>query len=194
MNKYENESQISIELLEKLYTYDPDTGQLRHKTRGLDMFINERAYKSWNTRFAGKEAKDNDPSICYMRTIITLNKKKIRLFTHRIVWALYYKEWPSDQIDHINGLGRDNRIENLRVVSHQGNQRNRTRPVNNKTGHLGVHFDAFNKKYRACIKVGTKSVMFKRRNTLEEALAERMAANLEYGFHANHGREKDGTG
>jgi hypothetical protein len=35
--------------------------------------------------------------------MITLNKKKIRLFTHRIVWALYYKEWPSDQIDHING-------------------------------------------------------------------------------------------
>jgi hypothetical protein len=194
MNKYDNESQISIELLEKLYTYDPDTGELRHKTRGLDMFINERAYKSWNTRFAGQEAKDNDPTNDYMRTMITLNKKKIRLFTHRIVWALYYKEWPSDQIDHINGRGRDNRLENLRVVSHQVNQRNRTRPINNKTGHIGVHFDTFNKKYRACIKVNDKSLNFKRRDTLEEALADRKAAEKEYGFHANHGREKDGTG
>ena len=44
---------------------------------------------------------------------------------HRIAWALFYGEWPSGTIDHINGCAHDNRIENLRVCSTSENMMNR---------------------------------------------------------------------
>ena len=44
---------------------------------------------------------------------------------HRLAWLYVYGEFPAGQIDHINGERHDNRIENLRDVSPQGNQHNR---------------------------------------------------------------------
>ena len=41
---------------------------------------------------------------------------------HRIVWELHHGPIPPNlEIDHINGVKDDNRIENLRAVSHQRN-------------------------------------------------------------------------
>ena len=42
---------------------------------------------------------------------------------HRVIWALVHGEWPEGQIDHINGVRDDNRLENLRVVTNQDNQK-----------------------------------------------------------------------
>jgi len=44
---------------------------------------------------------------------------------HCIAWALHYGEWPKQEIDHINRVKNDNRIVNLRDVSHTENMRNR---------------------------------------------------------------------
>ena len=46
---------------------------------------------------------------------------KQHLFAHRIAWFLFYGEWPRGNIDHINGMRDDNRIENLRVVTQREN-------------------------------------------------------------------------
>ena len=46
---------------------------------------------------------------------------------HRIAWLLYYKEWPVNQIDHINRDRLDNRISNLRDVTAQENVMNQAR-------------------------------------------------------------------
>ena len=42
----------------------------------------------------------------------------------RIVWFYHHKEWPRFHIDHINGDGHDDRIENLRDVSIRENNCN----------------------------------------------------------------------
>jgi hypothetical protein len=43
---------------------------------------------------------------------------------HRLAWILHYGNWPNGEIDHRNGLRFDNRISNLRDVTHQQNQMN----------------------------------------------------------------------
>lgn len=46
---------------------------------------------------------------------------------HRLAWLYVHGEWPSRDIDHINGCPLDNRIVNLRLASNPQNQANRKR-------------------------------------------------------------------
>lgn len=58
---------------------------------------------------------------------------------HRLAWLIVHGEFPTHEIDHINGLRADNRIDNLRCVTTKENQWNRTRASSlNSTGLLGV--------------------------------------------------------
>lgn len=72
--------------------------------------------------------------------------RKIRIdghqfLAHRLAWVYVYGVWPAE-IDHVNGNRSDNRIANLRSVSHRDNQQNMRLPrSNNSSGYLGVHFD-----------------------------------------------------
>jgi len=50
---------------------------------------------------------------------ICLNGK--RYYNHRLAWYLHYGVWPINDIDHINGIKNDNRINNLRDVTHTQN-------------------------------------------------------------------------
>lgn len=60
---------------------------------------------------------------------------------HRLAWLYVYGAWPNGCIDHKNGLRKDNRIVNLRDVSHCGNMQNLRGPMsNNKAGLMGVRF------------------------------------------------------
>ncbi|ATE85769.1 HNH homing endonuclease [Shigella phage Sf12] len=45
-------------------------------------------------------------------------------YVHRIVWEMHNGDIPEGmEIDHINGSRSDNRVENLRIVSHSENQK-----------------------------------------------------------------------
>lgn len=60
-------------------------------------------------------------------------------YAHRVAWLITYGRWPHGQIDHINGLRDDNRLENLREVTSAENAQNLRRShLDNKTGLLGV--------------------------------------------------------
>lgn len=44
---------------------------------------------------------------------------------HRVIWEMHYGSIPDDkEIDHINRIRDDNRIENLRLVTHRQNKQN----------------------------------------------------------------------
>lgn len=59
---------------------------------------------------------------------------------HRLIWLMHTGAWPKDQLDHINRVRTDNRIENLRECDTAENCWNQVgaRP-NNKGGVRGVH-------------------------------------------------------
>lgn len=110
-------------------------------------FPSHHAAVRLNTRCAGKMAgRINEDGYI----IITLKNKNFR--AHRIVWLLTYGTLPEQQLDHINGIKTDNRIENLRMVSDTGNGQNRRNASkNNKSGLLGVAYKKKDKKYYAQI-------------------------------------------
>ena len=117
---------------------------------------------------------------------ITLLGKRYK--SHRVAWAMHHGDWPPDQIDHINGVKSDNRIENLRSVSQAENSKNSKIPANNMSGVIGIHWDKVNFRWVARIRVNGKKIDLCRTKDFDEAVAARKKAEAEYGFHPNHGR------
>jgi predicted phosphodiesterase len=90
-------------LIEKGYTYDPETGNIYSRL--------------------GKILKRKNKGYVHIGT--TINKKTLNLFGHNFAWYCVYGNCDTDQIDHINGVRDDNRICNLRNVNKNQNQWNR---------------------------------------------------------------------
>lgn len=127
---------ISPETLRELLCYEPDTGKLYWKERHQKFFNGTRGWKSWNTRFARKEAFTSLTSKGYRQGGIFGEMYS----AHRVIWAMIYGAWPAEFVDHINGNRADNRICNLRKASHIENLWNQRKQRNNTSGYKGVSF------------------------------------------------------
>jgi hypothetical protein len=87
---------------------------------------------------------------------------------HRLAFLLMDKEWPSEQVDHINGIRTDNSWRNLRHATAGLNAQNKRVPQsNNRSGFLGV--TKFGRGWRASITVMRKQVYLGTFGTPEEA-------------------------
>ena len=85
------------------------------------------------------------------------------------------------QVDHHNGNGLYNLKKNLRLCTNQQNGFNRKHPNrNNKLGIKGVHWDEFNNKFRAQIKVNSKTIYLGCFNVLGDADFAYRIAELKY--------------
>ena len=103
---------------------------------------------------------------------------------HRVVWLLHSGAWPSGEIDHINGNAQDNRIVNLRDVTHKENTRNVKRRNDNTSGVAGV---SYHKNIdRWVVRVGRSYIGCYK--TKPEAVEARKDAEKKAGYHPNHGR------
>ncbi len=129
-----------------LFSYDPETGVLRH-ARGPRVGA-----------ITGSAAGENG----YLH--IYVGKKTVK--AHRIIWSIIYSEEPPEIIDHENRAKGDNRKANLRKASARLNRANSSRS-HNKTGYTGV--SAAKKRYRACVYQGDKRVFDRCFSTAEEA-------------------------
>jgi hypothetical protein len=107
---------------------------------------------------------------------------------HRLIWFFNYGEFPSGQIDHINGNRADNRLCNLRVVNNSDNQRNQKINVKNSTGMSGVSWHTRDRKWYVNIGDNGKKVHIGLFCDIFDAFCARKSAENKYGYHENHGR------
>lgn len=107
-------------------------------------------------------------------------------YTHHIVWFLF-KGYLPEAIDHIDGVGLNNAIENLREASPALNAKNRPKQRNTRSGHLGV-FKLTSGRYKASIKVNGRSIHLGVFPDIESARRCRRDAEVLYGFSDNHNR------
>lgn len=174
------------DLLRQLLRYEPETGKLYWRERPSSLFQNlyrsaEGCAANWNSRWAGREALTCRMPNGHLQGRIDYGS----FLAHRVAWAIYYGEWPEDHIDHINHDPADNRIENLRVVTHAENHRNLSRRADNSSGVTGVQ--RVGNVWVASIKHGGKRIYLGRFSQLDEAAAVRKAAERRFGYHPNHG-------
>jgi hypothetical protein len=73
---------------------------------------------------------------------------------HRLI-ALYHIDNPNNYplVDHYDGDKQNNRLENLRWVTHQQNNMNAKIPSNNTSGFIGVSFHKSRNKWIAYITI-----------------------------------------
>ena len=110
---------------------------------------------------------------------------------HRVAYALYNGTCPDDmEIDHINHVRSDNRIDNLRLVSKSENRKNQSISSKSTTGVTGVYYNRARRKFVAQIKINGDVKYLGIFDSLEEAKSKRKEAEEEYGFHSNHGLNK----
>ena len=93
------------------------------------------------------------------------------------------------QIDHINGVRDDNRIENLRLVDNVQNNRNTVLSKKNKTGVSGMWYNKKRNKYEVTVGgVSDRHGQRKRFSDFFEACCYRKSIENTLGYHPNHGR------
>lgn len=135
----------------KGFTYNPETGEVKG-IKGTAITKKGRGY---------------------IRCQVCDNGKKHNLFGHRLAWYLYYGELPKNQIDHIDGDKTNNRIENLRDVTHQVNGWNRLKAK-------GYSWHKGREKFISHITLNKKLIHLGFFDTAEQARAAYLEAKEKY--------------
>lgn len=141
--------------------------------------------KCWNLKYAGKPAgglgQDGYISLKIMDRVYK---------AHRIAWAIFHGAWPTLSIDHIDGEPANNRIDNLREITHAQNMQNRSRQANNSSGITGVYWVKRERKWAAKLCLNGKSKSLGYWNSIEDAARAREKGLQEAGFSQRHGIER----
>lgn len=82
--------------------------------------------------------------------------------------------------DHINRNPLDNRKMNLRPCTNVENAQNKTKPKNNTSGVIGVHWDKRINKWVSRIKIPEKRILLGNFNNKDDAIVARLKAEVKY--------------
>lgn len=155
---------LTASRVRELLNYNPETGVLT------------RRVKTSNATYIGKVAGEPRGG-GYLR--LSVDNK--RYLAHRVVWLHAHGGWPEQEVDHINGIGSDNRIENLRDVAPRVNQENTRKAYkNNAGGFLGVTFDKRKDKWQAQIKFDRRNRFLGYYKTAEDAHTAYLSAKRDH--------------
>ena len=130
------------------------------------------------SKYTKRYLQENDNGWGYYFVRLYKNGKGMPHTIHRLV-ALHYIPNPENKpfIDHKNRDRTDNRIENLRWVSHLENNQNKGNYKSNKSGHKNISYDKRGDRYRYTKTIRGK-IHLKYFKTLTEALCYKYILQL----------------
>lgn len=108
--------------------------------------------------------------------------KQCTVYMHRLVMNAQ----EGDEVDHINLDKLDNRKLNLRFCTRSGNMQNSKKHKNNTSGHKGVYWNKYAKKWRAQIVLNYKLIYLGYFKNIEDAVDAYAKASKKY--HKEFGR------
>jgi hypothetical protein len=123
---------LTAERLRELLSYDPETGIFTRLTSGSSFSAGDVA--------GGCRGG-----------YIQIRVDGVKYSAHRLAWLYVFGEHPTNEIDHIDGDGINNKITNLRGATHSENQQNKTAFENSSSGLVGVSWHKRSKKWYASI-------------------------------------------
>lgn len=129
-------TELTIERVAELFTYDPESGIVRRK---ID-----------HNRCKAGDAVGSLSAGGYLS--VRIDKKAY--YVHRLAWFMTYGRWPEGVIDHIDGDRLNNKLANLRDASSLVNMQNTLKPKG-KQRLLGVSLHR-GKYWKAGIRVNGK--------------------------------------
>lgn len=106
-------------------------------------YIEDIGYLSWKRPLTNRNYTGRLILPTHTNGYCTVSINKSKYYVHHLIWLLHYGEWPNGIVDHINGIPDDNRITNLRILTHSENIRNTKRFRN---GESGIHYNKRDKK------------------------------------------------
>jgi len=139
-------TEITQELLKSLLTYDPNTG----------VFTRD-----------GKIVKTKNTS-----GYIQISVKARKYCAHKLAWLYVWGVYPNGDLDHINRIRDDNRINNLRIATRSLNRLNSNKRSDNTSGTPRVSWRKRDQKW-----VVQQTVDKKRRAKMYRTLAEAIDAS-----------------
>ena len=159
---------ITQKRLKELLDYDPETGVFTWRVG--------RTGTAKNGSVAGSFDSDGYSQI----------KVDNRLYkSHRLAWLYVHGEFPLHQIDHINRVRTDNRIENLRPATNLENHQNQSKRRDNTSGVVGVYWHKRDRKWQASIRLNGRHIHIGCFDTIEKAAAARTRAKAKlHTFHS----------
>lgn len=159
---------VSRQRLLELFHYDHETGNLVRK-------IGRSGPKARRGDIAGRITDKG-----YVRVYVDGSPYS----AHRLIWIMHHGVGV-EEIDHINGIKSDNRIENLRSVTRSQNRMNVGAYSSSKSGVRGVSWSKANNRWKAQIQKDGRKIGIGYFLTVEEAkIAYDEAASKYHGEYA----------
>lgn len=145
---------LTAERLREVLHYDADTGHF-----------------TWLVDASGNAPKGSRAGKPGRRLYGRIRIATILYGAHRLAWLWVHGVWPTGVIDHIDGDPSNNRIANLRDVTHQENIFNQRLRSNSASGLKGVSRDKDGIRWRAYIVKDGRQNWLGSFDTAEEAHA-----------------------
>lgn len=162
----------TAERVRHLLNYDPGTGVF---TRRVDV---TGGYKHLIVVARAGSTVGTPMKIGYLNVSVDGRQ----YYAHRLAWLWMTGEWPTLDIDHVDGIKTNNAWLNLREVSRSINLQNQQRvdAPKRKIDTLGVYFDRNRKVWRSKIKANKKTTYVGSFPTKESAIAGYIAAKKKH--------------
>jgi len=132
-------SSMTQELALKLWIYNPETGSFRWREYGPKRctWLEAGSIDSGNYRIVHYGPRGDSHAF----------------FVQDLIWLMVHGKWPDNSLDHKNGNGLDNRLDNLRPATMAQNNMNKARSSANTSGFKGVIWNKQRGKWMARIKL-----------------------------------------